>query len=85
MAGATVMAPDRAAQLSRAAEEMAAEFHTANPLRPGIPKASLASRLGLEPEALGAVLATSSRLEERGSSVAVEGFEATLGADLESE
>ena len=31
------------------------------------------------------MLATSPRLEERGSAVAVEGFEATLGADLESE
>jgi selenocysteine-specific elongation factor len=57
-------------------------FHGDHPLRPGIPKATLASAAGLAPEVVAAVVAgPGSGLVERASMVADEGFVASWGAD----
>ena len=64
--GSLVMLAARVDQLGHRASALVQAFHSDNPLRPGMPKASLASQLGIEPEALTAVLARSDGLEERG-------------------
>lgn len=73
-AGETFWAGERAARLTEQARQAVASYHRDNPLRPGIPKASLASRLGVEAEALAALLSWEPALEERGSAVAEAGF-----------
>ena len=77
-AGGMMMAPGYATGLADRARRITARYHADNPLRPGIPKASLASRLGVDVECLAAVLGLAGGLRQRGSAVAVEGFEATL-------
>ena len=83
--GGMLMAPSHAARLADQARLVTAEFHADNPLRPGIPKASLASRLGVGSETLAAVLATADDLEQRGSMVALEDFSAKLSNEDEVE
>lgn len=85
MAGPLVMAPDRARSLRQEAVGLTRAFHAANPLRPGIPRASLASQLDLSLEALAAVLGTGDELEERGSAVASHEFQPTLDAEREDD
>ena len=77
-AGSVVMSPGHVAHLADRARQATARFHTENPLRPGIPKASLASGLGIDVDALAAVLGLAAGLEQRGSAVALEGFAPTL-------
>ena len=83
--GAMVMAQGHAARLADKARFFTAGFHADNPLRPGIPKASLVSRLGIGAETLAAVLATADDLEQRGSMVVLEGFVAKLSDEDEVE
>ena len=81
-AGGMLMAPGHAVRLADEARLVTAEFHAGSPLRPGIPKASLGSRLGIGDEVLAAVLGLANGLEQRGSMVALQDFAATLsGAD----
>ena len=80
-----IMAPGYAAHLADRASRVTARFHEDNPLRPGIPKASLASRLGIDAEGLAAVLGVARGLCRRGSAVALEGFVATLSEEDEAE
>ena len=84
-AGSMVMAPGYATRLADRACRATARFHEDNPLRPGIPKASLASRLGIDGEALAAVLGLAAGMEQRGSAVALEGFAPTLSKTDEAE
>ena len=83
--GDMLMAQGHAARLADLARYCTAEFHADNPLRPGIPKASLASRLGIGAETLAAVLPIADDLEQRGSMVALEGFVAKLSDEDEVE
>ncbi|MGH8875647.1 MAG: SelB C-terminal domain-containing protein, partial [Acidimicrobiia bacterium] len=53
---------------------LVADFHRQNPLRPGIPKASLASRLGATPAAVEALVEKEASLEDRGTVVASAAF-----------
>ena len=76
--GGMLMAEGYAARLADRARLVTAGFHADNPLRPGIPKASLASRLEIGLETLAAVLGTTDELEQRGSMVMLEGFVAKL-------
>jgi selenocysteine-specific elongation factor len=85
VAGTVVMDPIRANELAAQASKIVTAFHKANPLRPGIPKASLASQLGIDTEALSVVIPKSDGLQERGAAVAAPGFTATLGAANEPE
>ncbi len=84
-AGGTIMAPAYVARLAAEARRVTVRFHEANPLRPGIPKASLASTLGISTEIVAALLAYADDLEQRGSAVAIEGFSATLSEADEAE
>ncbi|MDH3307069.1 MAG: SelB C-terminal domain-containing protein, partial [Acidimicrobiia bacterium] len=82
-AGDVVMsAPAVEASLANAIEEVEA-FHSAQPLRPGIPKASLASRLSVDLATLDALLPKTPRLRDDGSTVALAGFHAGLTAAQE--
>ena len=84
-AGEEVMAAGCAARLAEEARRFTARFHADHPLRPGIPKASLASRLGVELGALDAVLDAADGLAPQGSMVAQEGFSPVLSGDDEAE
>ncbi len=55
------------------------EYHDANPLRPGIPKASLAERLGVTVADLEALVDSTDGLELAGAAVRIAGF----GVDLD--
>ena len=83
--GSMAMAPGYAAHLADRARRATARFHDDNPLRPGIPKASLASRLGVDGETLAAVLGVADGLCRRGSAVALEGFAVKLSEADEAE
>ena len=85
VAGSMVMIAKRVEGLAATASALVGEFHTANPLRPGIPKASLASQLGIHAAALSAVLDQNPELEERGSAVAQSAFRPELGSQNEAE
>ncbi|NND04116.1 MAG: hypothetical protein HKN91_15145, partial [Acidimicrobiia bacterium] len=67
--GVQVMATSRAASLLAQALRTTADFHAANPLRPGLPKATLASALGVEAQLLEAMLADAPELVDDGATV----------------
>jgi selenocysteine-specific elongation factor len=82
-AGRWLFAPDAWDALRRRAEKMLAEYHRAQPLRPGMPREELQSRLGLLPAAFGAVLrelAAEGVLAERDGIAALPGHAVELGA-----
>ena len=83
IAGPLALARSSAAQLSNEAVQTATTFHTDNPLRPGIPKASLASRLQVDPAVVEALVAGSRHLRDDGATVAVEGFGGMLTSSQE--
>jgi selenocysteine-specific elongation factor len=56
-------------------------FHESNPLRPGVPKADLAGRLGVSTAILDALVSRSETLQDVGPFVAATGFAVELGAD----
>jgi selenocysteine-specific elongation factor len=74
VAGPLALSGDTAAELSADARKTVAEYHRANPLRPGIPKASLASYLNVEPAVIDTLVSGSSGLRDDGATVAQEGF-----------
>lgn len=84
-AGPFLMSRGHARGLAGRARSVTAEFHASNPLRPGIPKASLASLLDIGLEALAAVLHLAEGLEQHGSTVALEGFSPSLDGQHELE
>ena len=84
-AGEEVMASGYVARLVVEARRLTARFHADNPLRPGIPKASLASRLRVGLGALTAVLDAADDLEPQGSMVAQKGFSPVLSEEDEAE
>jgi selenocysteine-specific elongation factor len=64
------------------ARDLIGAFHEASPLRPGMPKASLATRLHVEPEDLDSILAEADDLQIRGPVVRSTDFGGELrGAD----
>jgi selenocysteine-specific elongation factor len=83
VAGHTAFSEEAMRQVMERAIRLTDEFHAANRLRPGIPKASLASRLGLEPAALELLVAQSDRLSDQGATIASGDFFNTLGPDEE--
>ena len=78
-AGGNFLARERADDLLARARRAVASYHRDHPLREGVPKASLASRLGADAETLTALLSLEPSLEERGSAVAETGFAPALG------
>lgn len=67
------------------AEATTRTYHADNPLRPGIPKASLGSVIGADPATLEAVLSVSEILVAAGSAVSIDGFAPGLGIGGEEE
>ncbi len=74
------LAPATVARLVAQAEEEVAAFHEANPLRPGMPKASLASRLGVTRAQVEALVGEAGGLADGGATVRAAGFAGGWGA-----
>ncbi len=79
--GETVLAPWRVTETIEASQQLVTEFHDRNPLRPGLPLATLAASVGLTTEVLAAVIDTTDALTIEGTVVRAEGFEIELGAE----
>ena len=83
--GTVAVDPTAAVRLTEEAVGLVSHYQAENPLRPGMPKASLASRLGVEVALLDVMVARSSGLEAVGSDVATSGFAVELDpADQQS-
>jgi selenocysteine-specific elongation factor len=82
--GETMMTDPRIAELVSAATARVEDFHRANPLRPGIPIASLASALGLPAAVMDGILDRSPGLETQGAVARRAGFVVDRG-DRDSE
>ncbi|MBT8164185.1 MAG: selenocysteine-specific translation elongation factor [Acidimicrobiia bacterium] len=72
--------PEVAGALLEQAVGAVETYQQANPLRPGMPKASLASGLGIELELLNVLLLGTNRLTGAGTSVTTSGFTVELDA-----
>jgi selenocysteine-specific elongation factor len=83
VAGALALSNEEADQLLAAAQTVVADFHRLNPLRPGIPKASLASSLDLDPAVVDELVSRSPSLRDDGATVAAQGFGGKLTAEQE--
>ena len=74
IAGPLALSADAAVHLTAAVVQAVADFHQINPLRPGIPKASLAGSLEVDPAVIDVLVSGSPQLRDDGATVAVEGF-----------
>ncbi len=83
VADGMAVAEAEAARLTAAAAEQVVRYHGAYPLRPGMPKAELASRMGIAKGLLELLLARGGELVDEGSVVRSEGFEVRLGPEDE--
>ena len=84
LAGPLALSVSSASALSTEAVRTATVFHRDNPLRPGIPKASLASLLEVDPAVIEAIVAASPQLRDDGATVAIEGFGGALTSSQEA-
>ena len=78
VAGPLALSEESAAGLSKEAVKTVTAFHRDNPLRPGIPKASLASRLQVDPAVIDALVAPSAQLRDDGATIALASFGGAL-------
>lgn len=85
VAGRSLLSEAHADRLARRARTIVARFHEDNPLRPGMPKASLASALRVDIDTLAAVLPFDGRLGQHESVVALSGFLPELDRSGEEE
>ncbi len=83
--GGLALDPDEAARLTDAAAAAVEEYQSQHPLRPGMPKASLASRLGIQLELLSILLGRTDRLDESGGGVATTGYTVSFDPDQQQE
>ena len=84
IAGPLALSEQSAAALSKESVRTVTAFHQDNPLRPGIPKASLASLLEVDAAVVEALVAASPSLRDAGATVAVDGFGGTLTSAQET-
>ena len=84
MAGALALSQKSAAALTADAVKTITTFHRDNPLRPGIPKASLASQLDIDAAVIEVLVEASDRMHDDGATVAIEGFGGKLTTGQES-
>jgi selenocysteine-specific elongation factor len=80
-AGGWLFSPEIWSALALRAKAMLGDYHRAHPMRGGMPREELKSRLGLAPAAFGAVLLELARdglLTERGREVGLPGHEVVL-------
>lgn len=80
----TALSAAWAADLARRAEAEVASFHAANPLRPGMPVASLATRLGCAPGMAAAVVETHPGFRLVDGAVRADAFGGGLTAEQEA-
>ncbi|HEY5578212.1 MAG TPA: SelB C-terminal domain-containing protein, partial [Acidimicrobiia bacterium] len=73
------LSPASVVRLSAQAVAAAIDFQNHNPLRPGIPKASLASSLGIDFGIMQALIGATPELVDRGADVATADFSSTIG------
>ncbi len=83
--GTAALSSSRAASLTQRATNAVAQFHRDNPLRPGMPLASLASALDVPQDTLDALLRTTPALRIDGSVVVSVGFAGGLTAAQEEQ
>jgi selenocysteine-specific elongation factor len=79
--GDKVFDPGLVDDLARAAARLVEADHRAHPLRSGLPMATLADQLGVDPDVAEVVVDTSERLERRGPDVAFPEHKAGLTAE----
>jgi len=79
--GDTVISLQRWNGLEEAATRLVREDHGLHPLRPGLPLATLAERLDIDPSIAGAVIDRAAGLERVGPDVALAGHQVELGDD----
>ena len=74
---------DHGAELSTRITSLVRQFHADNPLREGYPKASLASKLGIDLTIAEIVVGSNDSLRDDGATVALSSFNAKLTPDQE--
>jgi selenocysteine-specific elongation factor len=82
-AGGWLFSPEAWSAISERARRELAAYHAAHPLRPGMPREELKSRLGLQPAAVAPVLGELAReaaVVERDGTVALPGHEVKIDA-----
>jgi selenocysteine-specific elongation factor len=80
-AGSQVMADRAAQQLRNRVATAVSRFHEENRLRPGIPKATLSSSLGVDPDAVTLVVAGSDALIDDGATIRLAEFSPGMSID----
>ncbi|MGI9647159.1 MAG: selenocysteine-specific translation elongation factor, partial [Acidimicrobiia bacterium] len=83
-AGEVVVDPAEGERLTGLAIETVETYQTDNPLRPGMPKASLASTIGIDLDLLGVLVGMTDALVETGTDIATTGFTVNLDAAQEA-
>ncbi len=83
VADGMALAEPEAARVAASAAEQVAGHHEAYPLRPGMPKAELASRMGITQGLLEAIIALDDELVDEGSVVRSAGFAVRLSPEDE--
>lgn len=81
----TAVTTEEAGRIAAAALRVVSDFHSENPLRAGMPRASLASRLGVAGDVLDAVLRSADDLIDDAVTVRSARFSDSLGAEEEAE
>ena len=80
-AGSTVISAQKASAMVADLERITARFQTQHPLRPGIPKAELASQAGADPAEIETLVALADQLVDDGASVRTHDFGVSLTAE----
>lgn len=83
-AGDLILSRDAAADVAERSCEIAARYHEAHPLRPGIPKPELATQLGVDVSALAAAVRSSTVLVESNGAIHLTGFTSEMTPDQEA-
>ncbi|MDX1449528.1 MAG: SelB C-terminal domain-containing protein, partial [Acidimicrobiia bacterium] len=83
-AGRWAMTAAEAQNLGDVLAALVSRFHADNPLRPGIPSAEAASRLGVEPEILAVLVEHSDELIADGASIRASSFSGVRTAEQEA-
>ncbi len=82
-AGTTLLSHSEVRRLAGDAGALVASFHERFPTRPGLPKAELASRLGVGAEVIDAIISWEAELEEREGFARSAGFTHDIGEGAE--
>jgi len=81
LAGTTMYSLDAVAEMASSTATITADYHARHPLRPGIPKAELASQLGVVHDVVDMIVGADSTLRDDDGFVSRDGFVHELTAD----